>query len=255
LYAQSIRLARRVFEDLLTLPEISFTQYTVRRRQWINFVVVKLTAALCWCLISGCGNDLEIGTGDKGGVLRFGDDEHPLQFGAARGGKSGSRPVENTTVQGNIFNLRPATSRPLVAFAFVNLRDPGVFQDFDDAEVGTVVKDRIFRVTHLAAGDLTVVFLLDNAGVNQDGTIDPGDPIATFQDPQRILHNLSANTEVTLEDVDLTFNLNAPDTGTATVQSNANIIVIQRLPSPESPAEPLPSPAGITPEPVTPANE
>jgi len=228
----------------------------VRRRRWISFAAVWLAAALGCCLIPGCGDDLEIGTGDKGGILRFGNDDQPLHFGAkSGGGKSGSRPVEDTTVHGNIFNLRPATSRPIVAFVFVNLRDPGTFQDFDDAEVGTVVRDRTFRVTHLAAGDLTVVFLLDQAGVNQDGTIDPGDPVAVFQDPQSILHNLSANTEVTLEDVDLTFNLSAPDTGTATVQSDANIIVMQRFPPPESPSEPLPPPAGTTPEPATTANE
>lgn len=222
----------------------------------MNFAVSRLAAALMsCCLIAGCGDDLEIGTGSKGGNLRFGNDDQPLQFGVTKGGKSGSRPVENTTVHGNIFNLRPATSRPIVAFAFVNLRDPGVFQDFDDAEVGTVIKDRTFRVTHLAAGDLTVVFLLDNAGVNQDGTIDPGDPVAIFQDPQSLLHNLSANSEVTLEDVDLTFNVSAPETGTATVESNANIIVMQRFPPPESPVEPLPPPAGPTPEPATTTNE
>jgi hypothetical protein len=222
----------------------------------MNFAVAGLVAGLMsCCLVSGCGDDLEIGTGSKGGNLRFGNDDHPLQFGVTKGGRSGSRPVENTTVHGNIFNLRPATSRPIVAFAFINLRDPGTFQDYDDAEVGTVVKDRSFRVTHLAAGDLTVVFLLDNAGVNQDGTIDPGDLIAIFQDPQNILHNLSANTEVTLEDVDLTFNVNAPETGTATVQSNANIVVLQRLPSPEAPSEPFPPPAGTTPEPAATENE
>jgi hypothetical protein len=131
-------------------------------------------------------------------------------------------------VRGNIFNLRPATSRPIVAFVFVNLRDPGTFQDFDDAEVAVATAERTFTVLHLAAGDLTVVFLLDQAGVNQDGTIDPGDPVAIFQDPAGQLHNLSADTEVTLEDVDVIFNLNAPDTGTATVQSEANIVVVQQ---------------------------
>src|SRR5882672_11176176 len=42
-------------------------------------------------------------------------------------------------------------------------------------------EDRSFVVSHVAAGDLTVVFLLDQARVNQDGAIDPGDPIAIFQ--------------------------------------------------------------------------
>lgn len=192
---------------------------------------------LCSLLLSCGGDDLEFGTSKKGGTLRMGKGESSLHFGAqSGGGRSGSRRVEDTIVRGNIFNLRPATSRPLVVFVFVNLRDPGTFQDFDDAEVATVTADRTFTVSHLAAGDLAVVFLLDQAGVNQDGTIDPGDPIAIFQDPAGRLHNLSADTEVTLEDIDVTFNLGAPDTGTAIVQSEANIVVVQQSPVPHSPA-------------------
>lgn len=179
-------------------------------------------------LFVGCGgDDLQIGTSDKAG-LRLGKGSENLHFGVrSGGGKSGSRTVENTTVQGNIFNLRPATTRPIVAFVFVDLRDPGTFQDYSDAEVSVVKEDRTFTVPHLAAGDLTVVFLLDQAGVNQDGTIDPGDPVAIFQDSTGRLKNLSGNTEVMLEDVDVTFNLAAPSTGTAVVRSEANIIVSQ----------------------------
>jgi len=188
-----------------------------------------MVVLLC-CLFLGCGgDDLEFGTSKKDGTLSFGKGESSLHFGVqSGGGRSGSRKVEDTTVRGNIFNLRPATSRPVVVFVFVNLRDPGTFQDFADAEVATVTTDRPFLVSHLAAGDLTVVFLLDQVGVNQDGTIDPGDPLAIFRDPKGRLHNLSADTEVTLEDVDVTFNLSAPDSGTATVQSEANIVVSQR---------------------------
>lgn len=180
------------------------------------------------CLLFGCGNDLEFGTSKRDSPLRLGKDERPLRFGAqSGGGKSGSRQIEDTTVRGNVFNLRPATSRPIVVFVFVDLRDPGTFQEFRDAEVAVVNEDRTFAVSHLAAGDLTVVFLLDQAGVNQDGTIDPGDPIAIFQDPNGRLRNLSAETDVFLEDVDVFFNLSAPDTGIATVRTEANIIVAQ----------------------------
>jgi len=204
-----------------------------------------IAAVLC-SLFLGCGgDDLEFGTSKRGSTLRFGKGDSSLHFGAqSGGGRSGSRRVEDTIVRGNIFNLRPATSRPIVAFVFVNLRDPGTFQDFDDAEVAAVIADRTFTVTHLAAGDLTVVFLLDQAGVNRDGTIDPGDPIATFQDPTDRLHNLSANTEVTLEDVDVTFNLSAPDTGTAAVQSDANIVITQPLPTPPTQQSPTPPSSG-----------
>ena len=190
--------------------------------------VARIGALLC-CLCLGCGEDLEFGTSKKDGALQIGKGGQSLQVGAqSGGGRSGSRRIEDIIVQGNVFNLRPATFRPLAVFVFVDLRDPGTFQEFTDAEVATVKEDRTFTVSHLAAGDLTVVFLLDQAGVNQDGTIDPGDPIAIFQDPTGRLRNLSAATEVTLEDVDVTFNLSVPDTGTATVRTEANIIVTQR---------------------------
>ena len=64
--------------------------------------------------------------------------------------------------------------------------------------------------------------------VAASGTIDPGDPIAIFQDPTGRLQNLSAQSEIILEDVDVAFNLTAPETGVATVQSEANIIVMQQ---------------------------
>ena len=189
---------------------------------WRGFLAVVLS-----CLSIACGSDLELGTNKKDG-LRIGKGESSLRFGAETGGgQSGTRRVEETVVQGNIFNLRPATARPILVFVFVDLRDPGTFQDFRDAEVGIVGDDRRFTVPNLAAGDLTVIFLLDQVGVNQDGTIDPGDPVAVFQDASGRLKNLSARTDVTLEDVDVSFNFSAPSAGTATVRSEANIIVTQ----------------------------
>jgi len=186
------------------------------------------TLALLCCLLVHCGDDLEIGEKQEGN-LRIGKGEASLHFGVqSGGGKSGTRQIENTIVRGNVFNLRPATTRPVLAFVFVDLKDPGTFQDFRDAEVTLLKEDRSFIVSHLAGGDLTVVFLLDQGGVNQDGTIDPGDPIAIFQDPAGRLQNLSAATEVMLEDVDVSFNLTAPDTGVATVRSEGNIIVAQQ---------------------------
>ena len=184
--------------------------------------------ALFCVLLIGCGSDLEIG-GAKKGNLRVGKGETSLHFGAkSGGGKSGARQVEDTIVRGNIFNLRPATTRPMLVFVFVDLKDIGTFQDFRDAEVAPVKEDRSFLVPHLANGNLTVVLLLDEGGSNQDGTIDPGDPIAIFQDPTGRLQNLSAQSEIILEDVDVAFNLTAPETGVATVQSEANIIVMQQ---------------------------
>lgn len=187
-----------------------------------------LAGLLLCLLVTGCGDDLEVG-GQKEGNLRIGKGDATLHFGSqSGGGKSGTRPVENTTVRGSLFNLRPATTRPIVVFVFVDLKDPDTLQEFRDAEVALVKEDRSFLVPHLAAGDLTVMFLLDQAGVNQDGTIDPGDPIAFFQDATGRLQNLSAEAEVILEDVDVTFNLSDPGAGTATVRSEGNIVVVQK---------------------------
>ena len=193
------------------------------------------------CLLFSCGDDdLGVGTNDETSTLQFGHGGSNLRFGAdSGGGTSGTRPVEDSALHGNIFNLRPATLRPVVVFAFIDLQDPDRFQNFRDTEVGTLAEDRTFHIEHLAEGDLTVVFLLDESGVNQDGTIDPGDPIAIFQDPAGLLRNLSANSTITLEDVDVTFHLDAPSTGTATVESQANIIVTQH-PHPAQTEDPLP---------------
>lgn len=189
---------------------------------------------LACCLVTSCGEDIEIG-GKKEGNLRIGKSDATLHFGTqSGGGKSGSRPVENTTVQGNLFNLRPATTRPIVVFVFVDLKDPRTFQDFRDAEVALVKDDRSFIVPHLAAGDLTLIFLLDQAGVNQDGTIDQSDPIAIFQDATNRLQNLSAEADVTLQDVDVAFNLATPDAGIATVQSEGSIIIAQKCTAKEN---------------------
>lgn len=197
------------------------------------------------CLLAGCGdNDLELGTSDEEKPLQFGRGGSNLTLGAeSGGGRSGSRPVEESTLDGNVFNLRPATLRPAVVFAFIDLIDsqgPDRFQNFRDAELGTLAEDRTFHIEHLAEGDLTIVFLLDEAGVNQDGTIDPGDPIAIFQDPAGLLRNLSANSRISLEDVDVTFNLDAPGTGTASVKTQANIIVTQGPHPGPSSEDPLP---------------
>ncbi|MCS6924496.1 MAG: hypothetical protein NZ578_01215 [Candidatus Binatia bacterium] len=208
--------------------------------------VVWVVLFLFWC---GCGNELELGTSTEDGTLRIGGDPPTLRFGAQTGGGvSGARPVEETTVRGNIFNTRPPSLRPLVVFVFVDLRDPGVFRDFRDAEVASVEDDRTFHVANLAAGSLTVVFLLDQAGANQDGTIDPGDPIAIFHDPHGLLQNLPAMSDVVLSDVEIAFNLEVPENGIATVGSDAHIFVARKplasLPSSDPP--PL-SPAGPPP--------
>lgn len=195
-----------------------------------------------WLICAACGDDADLGPDRTGSPLRIGADEPSLRFGTGSesgGGVSGTRQIEDTVIHGNIFNVRPATARPIFAFAYVNLRDPVRFLEFDDAEIALVQADQTFTIENLAAGDLTLVFLLDEVGVNQDGTIDDGDPIAIFQDPNATLASISANTEVSVEDIDVNFDLDDPRAGTARVESESNIIVSQR---PREPQDPLDDP-------------
>ena len=145
-----------------------------------------------WLLCVACREDADLGTDRTENPLRIGADEPSLHFGTGSesGGRvSGTWQIEDTVIHGNIFNMRPATARPVFVFAYVNLRDPLRFLEFDDAEVALVQEDQTFTIGNLAAGDLTLVFLLDGVGVDQDGTIEEDDPIAFLQDPNAIPTN------------------------------------------------------------------
>ena len=189
-----------------------------------------LYLGLCLAL-AACGDDSDLGTSRTDDGLRIGSDGPSLRLGTGSetgGSVSDTRQIEETVVIGNIFNIRPATARPIFAFAFINLRDPTHFRDYDDAEVIQVPADRAFLIPNLASGSLTLVFLLDEVGVNLDGSINVSDPIAVFEDPNGTLHNLSARTQVELVDIDVNFDLEHTNAGTAQVQSAANIIITQR---------------------------
>lgn len=122
-------------ERLLTPVRISSTEESVLWRMSVGRGVARIGALLC-CLCLGCGEDLELGTSKKDGALQIGKGGQSLQVGAqSGGGRSGSRRIEDIMVRGNVFNLRPATFRPLAAFVFVDLRDPDTFQEFADAIV------------------------------------------------------------------------------------------------------------------------
>ncbi len=88
------------------------------------------------------------------------------------------------TIRGTLDDVIPVTTRDIVVFAFTNLRDPGVFQDFDDGETVVIAAGSSeFSIADVDSGDITVVFLLDDPGNEADGQIDDGDPIATLADP------------------------------------------------------------------------
>ena len=55
------------------------------------------------------------------------------------------------------------------------------------------------------------------------GLFDDGDPIAIFQDPNATLESISANAEVSVEDIDVSFDLDDPRAGTARVESEAEV--------------------------------
>ena len=91
------------------------------------------------------------------------------------------------------------------------------------------------KIKHTVTTILTLVFLLDKVGANQDGTINDGDPIAIFQDPNATLESISANTEISVEDINVSLDLDDPRAGTARVESESNIIVTQRPRESEDP--------------------
>lgn len=62
-----------------------------------------------------------------------------------------------------------------------------------------------FTVSNVKSGKLRVVFLLDNAGNDADGQIDPGDPIAVLDDVDCKLDDVNGKNTITLTDVDLNF--------------------------------------------------
>ncbi|RMD81422.1 MAG: hypothetical protein D6815_11845 [Candidatus Dadabacteria bacterium] len=124
---------------------------------------------------------------------------------------------DSISVTGTINNVTPPNAtRDIVVFVFTNLRDPGTFRSFTDAESVVVASgSNQFTLSGVSPGDLTVVFLLDD--VTPDGSIDPGDPFATLEDPNRVLENVSGGRTVQIEAVDITFESDA-DGGTASAE-------------------------------------
>lgn len=221
--------------SLCSLPFDAALNFFYTQRRGYSLLSPFLSLVI-WLICVAYGDDADLGPDRTDNPLRIGADEPSLRFGTGSesgGGVSGTRQIEDTVIHGNIFNVRPATARPIFAFAYVNLRDPVRFLEFDDAEIALVQADQTFTIENLAAGDLTLVFLLDEGGVNQDGTIDDGDPIAIFQDPNATLASISANTEVSVEDIDVNFDLDDPRAGIARVESESSTIVSQRPREPQ----------------------
>jgi hypothetical protein len=151
---------------------------------------LALTAALSCGLLAACGS----GTVTIGG-----------------GGNNNGKKV---TFKGNVRDVTPVTSRDIVVFVYRIDDDdassrcpcPG------DPSASAAGKAQVlpsgstqFSLSGLDPGAFGVVFLLDQAGNNADGTIDPGDPIAILDDVDCDLEDVDGDITVTLSDIDLSF--------------------------------------------------
>ncbi|MFT4569242.1 MAG: hypothetical protein ACI8TX_002288 [Hyphomicrobiaceae bacterium] len=137
---------------------------------------------LCLAMTAACGE----------GTLEFGGD------------RDNTKTI--VTVRGNVDDIIPVTTRDIVVFVFTNLRDPGTFRDFDDGEIVVLATGSSeFTVPDVDRGDITVIFLLDEAGNNADGQIDEGDPIATLDDPDNELDDVRSGLTIEARDIDINF--------------------------------------------------
>lgn len=129
-------------------------------------------------------------------------------------GGGGGGTVKKVTIKGNIRDVSPVTSRDIVVFAY-RLPDDDTTDRCPcppDPSSATTGKAQVlesgsteFSLAGVEAGNIGVVFLLDNAGTNADGTIDPGDPIAILDDLSCRLEDMKGDTTATLTDVDILF--------------------------------------------------
>mgnify|MGYP001307657977 CR=1 FL=1 len=120
---------------------------------------------------------------------------------------------QNVTLGGDIDDVVPVVAtRDIVVFVFSGLADttaflsaPETYSDFDDGEAAAVeAGSSLFSVSAVASGDLTVIFLLDEA--EPDGQINVGDPVAILSDPDETLVEVRGGQSVTIENVDIDFN-------------------------------------------------
>jgi len=116
------------------------------------------------------------------------------------------------SVAGNVDAVSPVTVRDIVVFAYSvdddSQRCPCPADPSNSTSGKAVVLssgESEFSLSGVPSGPVGIVFLLDNAGDNADGEINPGDPIAILDDPDCDLSDVSGNLTVTLEDIDLNF--------------------------------------------------
>ncbi len=140
------------------------------------------------------------------------------------GGGGGGPTAE---VIGNIDDVRPAnTGRDIVVFVYQqkdenpDCTEPELPDSHTAFKYDTVPDgDTAFNIPHSKTGRLVIAFLLDNAGNDADGRIDPGDPVAVLNDPDCVLDDVPNKYEINAKDVRINFTLQAqvgfPDPGRA----------------------------------------
>lgn len=141
-------------------------------------------------------------------VLLFGCGEGTVTFGSG----DDDNPNAKLTIKGTLDSVSPVTTRDIVVFVY-NISDgsdrcpcpPDPSNSTSGNAVVLASGQTDFTVPSVDSGKIGVVFLLDNAGTNADGEIDPGDPIAILDDTNCDLDDVKSGLTVTLSNVDLLF--------------------------------------------------
>lgn len=125
--------------------------------------------------------------------------------------------LATVTFRGNIDDVSPVTSRDIVVFVYSIDDDsdrcpcpPDPSDSLSGKAAVLASGETEFTLSGLPSGAFGVVFLLDNAGNNADGEINPGDPIAVLDDIDCELDDIPGNRTVTLDDVDIAFSSAEP---------------------------------------------
>lgn len=140
--------------------------------------------------VAGCG----------GGDISFGgdDDDNTLRV----------------TFKGNLDSVTPVTSRDIVVFVYTIDDDDDTdrcpcppLPDLTYEGKAAVLSsgETEFSISGLKPDKFGVVFLLDKAGDQADGEINPGDEIAILDDDDCRLEDVPGNVTVTLNDIDIDF--------------------------------------------------
>jgi hypothetical protein len=116
------------------------------------------------------------------------------------------------TVTGNIANTTPFQN-PSTINVIICLNPPasGSVENCGQTFLTDVNTQGQFTRTNVSPGPLAIFFWVD---VNNDGMVDPGDPIAQLTDSQGLLDNVQAGQTATIANANINFNTN---TATASI--------------------------------------